>query len=89
MAQQPSQEKLPDDVKAALMTHGIVARDEVGLRLALEEYLGGYTLYRLTPAAARRWKCRYRIMFETTYFDCQTVAEAYARALLAALAPAG
>ena len=70
------------------MTHGIVARDEVALRLALEECLGGYTLYRLTPAAARRWKCRYRIMFETTYFDCQTVAEAYARALLAALAPA-
>ena len=88
MAQQPIPEKLPDDVEAALMTRGIVARDEVALRLALEECLGGYTLYRLTPAAARRWKCRYRIMFEATYFDCQTVAEAYARALLAALTPA-
>ncbi|MGH2479507.1 MAG: hypothetical protein ACRDHW_07635 [Ktedonobacteraceae bacterium] len=88
MAQQPVPETLPDDVEAALMTHGIGVRDEVALRLALEECLGGYTLYRLTPAAARRWKCRYRIMFEATYFDCQTVAEAYARALLAALAPA-
>ncbi len=88
MTQQPLPEKLPDDVEAALITHGIFARDEVALRLALEECLGGYTLYRLTPAAARRWKCRYRIMFEATYFDCQTVAEAYARALLAALTPA-
>lgn len=85
MAQQPSSEQLPDDVVAALQARGIAARDEVSLRLALEEYLKGYTLYRLTPAAARRWKCKYRIMFEATYFDCQTVAEAYARALLASL----
>jgi hypothetical protein len=82
---QPEAEQLPDDVAAILAAHGIAARDEVALRLALEAYLAGYTLYRLTPAAARRWKCRYRIMFEATYFDCQTVAEAYARALLAAL----
>ena len=88
MAQQPLSEQLPDEVEAALTTHGIVARDEVALRLALEECLRSYTLYRLTPAAARRWKCRYRIMFEATYFDCQTVAEAYARALLASLASA-
>ena len=88
MTQQPLPEQLPDDVEAALMTHGIVVRDEVALRLALEECLRGYTLYRLTPAAVRRWKCHYRIMFEATYFDCQTVAEAYARALLASLAPA-
>jgi hypothetical protein len=79
----PSPERLPDDVEAALSACGISVRGEVGLRLALEEHLKGYTLYRLTPAAARRWKCRYRIMFEATYFDCQTVAEAYARALLA------
>ena len=86
MAQESSaQHSLPDDVVAALAAHGIAACDEVSLRLALEEHLRGYTLYRLTPAAARRWKCRYRIMFEATYFDCQTVAEAYARALLASL----
>ncbi len=48
-------------------------------------WLPGYTLHRLMPAAARRWKCKYRIMFAATYFDCQTVPEAYARALLAAL----
>lgn len=78
---------VPEDVAATLAAHGIAARDEVALRLALEEHLPGYTLYRLTPAAVRRWKCRYRIMFEATYFDCQTVAEAYARALLASLPP--
>ena len=82
-------EQLPDDVVAALTERGIVVSGEVALRLALEERLPGYTLYRLTPAAARRWKCRYRIMFEATYFDCQTVAEAYARALLARLPPPG
>ena len=85
MAETPSPDQLSDDIDAALTARGIGVRDEVGLRLALEEHLKGYTLYRLTPAAARRWKCRYRIMFEATYFDCQTVAEAYARALMASL----
>ena len=85
MEHQPVAEQVPDDVAAALAARGVAARDEVALRLALEAHLLGYTLYRLTPAAARRWKCRYRIMFEATYFDCQTVAEAYARALLEAL----
>ena len=90
MAQESSaQPALPDDIVAALAARGIAARDEVALRLTLEEHLHGYTLYRLTPAAARRWKCRYRIMFEATYFDCQTVAEAYARALLERLPPPG
>jgi hypothetical protein len=77
--------ELPQEVAEALAAHGIAARDEVGLRRELERHLPGYTLYRLTPAATRRWKARYRIMFEANYFDCQTVAEAYARALLAAL----
>lgn len=85
MTQPSSPEDLPEEVEAALTARGIVARDEVALRLALEQHLGGYTLYRLTPAAARRWKCKYRIMFGATYFDCQSVAEAYARALLATL----
>lgn len=76
---------LPADVDAALETRGVAVRDEVALRQLLEQHLPGYTLYRLTPAAARRWKCKYRIMFEATYFDCQSVAEAYARALLASL----
>ncbi|HEV8191640.1 MAG TPA: hypothetical protein VGP82_09165, partial [Ktedonobacterales bacterium] len=78
-------QQLPDDVVAALVAHSVEARDEVALRRALERQLPGYTLYRLTPAAMRRWKARYRLMFEAAYFDCQTAAEAYARALLAAL----
>lgn len=83
--QQPQRrtEPLPEDVAAALAVRGVAARDEVALRESLEAHIPGYTLYRLTPPAARRWKCRYRIMFGATYFDCQTVAEAYARALLA------
>jgi hypothetical protein len=80
-----STDLLPDDVEAALAAHSIDVRDEVGLRQALEEHLNSYTLYRLTPAAARRWKCRYRIMLAATYFDCQTVVEAYARALVASM----
>lgn len=88
MDQQPqsAREQAPDvpgDVAAALAAHRVMARGEVALRQALEARLPGYTLHRLTPAAARRWKCKYRIMFGATYFDCQTVAEAYARALLA------
>lgn len=76
---------LPADVDAALEARRIAVRDEVALRQLLVQHLPGYTLYRLPPAAARRWKCKYRIMFEATYFDCQSVVEAYARALLASL----
>jgi hypothetical protein len=85
MPNRPAPPDLPDDVVAAMQAHGVAARDEVALRLALEEHLPGYTLYRLTPAAAKRWKSRYRIMFAATYLDAQTVSEAYARALLASL----
>jgi hypothetical protein len=78
-------DELPPDIAAKLAGSGVSATDEVSLRRELERHLPGYTLYRLMPAAARRWKCRYRIMFGATYFDCQSVAEAYARALLATL----
>ena len=78
---------LPEDVQAALAAHGIVARDEVALRRELERHTAGYSLVRLTPAAARRWKCHYRMMFADIYLDCQTATEAYARALLAVLPP--
>ena len=76
-------EEIPDAVCQALAEHGITEVDEVALRIELERRLPAYTLYRLTPAAARRWKCKYRLMFGDTYLDCQTVSEAYARALLA------
>ncbi len=39
-----------------------------------------------TPAAVKRWKTRYRLMSGHAYYDGQTAAEAYARALLAAFA---
>ncbi|MBF6590405.1 MAG: hypothetical protein IVW57_07715 [Ktedonobacterales bacterium] len=76
-------EPLPQPLVAALAARGIAARDEVGLRRALERRLAGYTLCHLPPAAARRWKARYRILFGTEYLDGQTPAEVYARALLA------
>jgi hypothetical protein len=73
---------LTPDLIAALAERGVTASDEVGLRLALERRVSGYNLFRLTPAAARRWKCRYRLLFEAGYVDGQTVAEVYARGLL-------
>ncbi|HEY7982558.1 MAG TPA: hypothetical protein VID73_00235 [Ktedonobacterales bacterium] len=76
---------LPGDLAAALAARGLPARGEVALRRALESHLPGYSLYRLLPAAARRWKTRYRLMSGATYHDGQTAAEAYARALLAAV----
>ena len=75
---------LPGELVAALAEAGIEARGEVALRMALEERIPGYSLYRLTPAAAKRWKCRYRLMADAGYVDGQSVAEVYARALLGA-----
>ncbi|HST88166.1 MAG TPA: hypothetical protein VLJ14_07290, partial [Ktedonobacterales bacterium] len=72
---------LPDELAAALERLGVERRDEVSLRRALEARVPGYNLFRLTPAAARRWKCRYRILLDAGYYDGQTAAEAYARAL--------
>jgi hypothetical protein len=76
-------EEIPDAFCQALAEHGVIVVDEVALRIELERRLPAYTLYRLTPATARRWKSKYRLMFGDTYLDSQTVAEAYARALLA------
>src|SRR5579859_2289111 len=73
--------ELPDELAAALARLGVERRDEVSLRRALEAHVLGYNLFRLTPAAARRWKCRYRILLDAGYYDGQTAAEAYARAL--------
>jgi hypothetical protein len=87
MSSPEAADDLPETIRQALTERGIAATDEVSLRGELEQRLPAYTLYRLTPAAARRWKCRYRLMFGNTYLDCQTVPEAYARALL--LAPPG
>lgn len=73
---------LSPELIAALGERGVTMSDEVTLRLAFERRVPGYNLLRLTPAAARRWKCRYRLMFEAGYVDGQSVAEVYARGLL-------
>ena len=74
--------ELPDNVQRALSDRGISVTGEVALRCLLERYASSYNLFRLSPAAARRWKCRYRVLLEAGYCDGMTVAEAYARALL-------
>ena len=80
--------ELPEDVQRALSKRGITATGEVELRRLLERYASSYNLFRLSPAAARRWKCRYRVLLEAGYCDGMTVVEAYARALLL-LVPGG
>src|SRR5262245_40006948 len=81
----PTAGELPSELRQALAARGVAATDEVSLRRALECKVPGYSLLRLTPAAVRRWRCRYRILLEVGYYDGQSAAEAYARALLAAL----
>lgn len=76
---------LPSDVVERLGAHDIHQAGEVELRRLLEAHTQTYTLYRLAPAAVRKWKARYRIMIGAVYLDCQSVAEAYARALLLSL----
>ena len=75
----------PEELARDLTAAGITVLDEVGLRRALERRVPGYNLFRLTPAAVRRWKCRYRLLLGAGYYDGQSAAEAYGRALLAAL----
>ena len=74
---------LPGDLFEALASRGIVETGETPLRQSLEALVPGYSLYRLTPAARKRWKCRYRIMFDAGFYDGQSAVEVYARALLA------
>jgi hypothetical protein len=76
---------LPADLTAALRAHGLADAGETPLRQALEARLPSYSLFRLTPAAAKKWKVRYRLMAGDAYYDGQTVCEAYARALVACL----
>jgi len=76
---------IPDALQEQLAQHGIRATGEVALREALEERVETYTLIKLAPWPARRWKCRYRLMMRDHMYDAQSAAEAYALALLAAL----
>lgn len=73
---------LPETLQHELAQHDITAFDEITLRQALEQRVETYTLIRLAPWPARRWKCSYRLMLGDAMYDAQTVAEAYAMALL-------
>ncbi len=79
------QETLPEDVQRSLRERSITRFDEVTLRQELEAHVATYTLFKLADWPARRWKCRYRVMMSAGTYDGQSAAEAYARALLAAL----
>ena len=76
---------LPETLQYELAQHGIPAFDEIALRQALEERVETYTLIRLAPWPARRWKCQYRLMLGDAMHDAQSVGEAYGMALLSLL----
>ena len=79
---------LPQSLHQSLIECGITSFDEVSLREALERHVSTYTLIKLAEWPARRWKCRYRLMMGDSMYDAQSVAEAYALALLATLSKA-
>ena len=76
---------IPDELHKELAKYNIVARGEVALREALEKHVDTYTLIKLAPWPARRWKCRYRLLTGDKMHDAQSPAQAYAMALLATL----
>ena len=80
---------LPPEIQQQLAQHGFTDLSEVALREALEAHAETYTLIKLAPWPARRWKCRYRLMMSDSMYDAQTAAEAYALGLLARLEPDG
>jgi hypothetical protein len=73
------------ELQTQLAQHGITDYGEVSLREALEAHSETYTLIKLAPWPARRWKCQYRLMMGDKIHDAQSVAEAYALGLLAVL----
>jgi hypothetical protein len=74
---------LPEPLRERLRQHGITRCDEVSVREALEARSDTYTLIKLAPWPARRWKCSYRLLMGDAIYDAQSAAEAYALALLA------
>jgi hypothetical protein len=73
------------ELQKQLAERGLDAHGEVELREELEAHCETYTLIKLAPWPARRWKCRYRLLIGDRMYDAQTAAEAYALALLALL----
>lgn len=76
---------IAEELQRQLAEYGIVDYGEVALREALEARCETYTLIKLAPWPARRWKCHYRLMMGDGMYDAQTVVEAYALGLLALL----
>jgi hypothetical protein len=76
---------IPEVLQAQLAQYGISDFGEVALREALEARIETYTLIKLAPWPARRWKCLYRLLLRDTMYDAQSVPEAYAMALVATL----
>ena len=76
---------IAQELQSRLARHGITTFDEAALREALEARVETYTLIKLAPWPARRWKCRYRLLMGDTMHDAQSAAEAYALGLLAVL----
>jgi hypothetical protein len=73
------------ELQTRLATHNITTCDETGLREALETVVETYTLFKLAPWPARRWKCHYRLMLRDDLYDGQSIEDVYALALLARL----
>jgi len=76
---------IPETLQDQLRQHGISDCSEVALREQLEGRVETYTLIKLAPWPARRWKCRYRLLVGDKMYDAQSAAEAYALGLLAIL----
>lgn len=76
---------ISEELQLQLARQGITTFDETALREALEARVQTYTLIKLAPWPARRWKCHYRLLLGEKIFDAQSVVEAYALGLLAVL----
>jgi hypothetical protein len=76
---------ISEQLQTQLTQHGITVSGEIELREALEARAGTYTLIKLAPWPARRWKCHYRLLIGDGIFDAQSPSEAYAMAILALL----
>jgi hypothetical protein len=76
---------LSEELQHRLAASGIAASDETALRESLEALVETYTLFKLAPWPARRWRCQYRLMLRDQMYDGQSVEDVYALALLARL----
>jgi hypothetical protein len=76
---------ISEQLQTQLTQHGITVSGEIELREAMEARAGTYTLIKLAPWPARRWKCHYRLLIGDRIYDAQSPSEAYAMAILALL----